>query len=205
MCGGVPVVARRGVVLRQPVLGLHRRRGRIGNVDLSGPSARTTVVVPRGRPVHLVGHVGPVTAPELDRAVCTRPRPHRPALVVGGSGQAEATALPSAKSDTSTTAKPPVSGAKYALLPSLLTESECRPPVGISTGCGLGWELPVAVQSAVEGHRRLPVARTGRDVPNRERAGRRATPRRARRAGVAREYRGRDRDSPGPREPWVSA
>jgi hypothetical protein len=41
-----------------------------------------------------------------------------------------------AKSDTSTTANPPFRSAKYALLPSLLTVSEWRPPVGFWTGAG---------------------------------------------------------------------
>src|ERR671914_1895177 len=45
---------------------------------------------------------------------------------------------PAAKSETSTTANPPVSSAKYAVLPSLLTESECRPPAGFCTGAGAG-------------------------------------------------------------------
>src|SRR5687768_2201351 len=36
---------------------------------------------------------------------------------------------PAAKSDTSTTAKPPSSSAKYARLPSLLIDSEWRAPV----------------------------------------------------------------------------
>jgi len=41
---------------------------------------------------------------------------------------------PFAKSDVSTTANPPVRSAKYALVPSLLIESECRPPLGFSRG-----------------------------------------------------------------------
>jgi len=55
-------------------------------------------------------------------------------LVVIGRGCGDG--APAANSDTSTTANPPGSSAKYALLPSLLIVSECRPPVGFCTGAG---------------------------------------------------------------------
>ena len=58
----------------------------------------------------------------------------RASLSVIGRGCGEG--VPFAKSDTSTTANPPVSSAKYAVLPSLLTVSECRPPVGFCAGAG---------------------------------------------------------------------
>ena len=51
-------------------------------------------------------------------------------------GRGVGNASPSAKSDTSAIAKPPVSSAKYARRPSLEIVIECRPPVGFCTGSG---------------------------------------------------------------------
>src|SRR5919106_770025 len=76
--------------------------------------------------------------PQSFTALCAPGPGHtgRASLSVIGRGCGDG--LPAAKSDTSTTANPPVSSAKYALVPSLLTLSECRPPVGFWTGAGAG-------------------------------------------------------------------
>src|SRR6266545_2746830 len=104
-------------------------------VGARGSETSTIRAQPHGQP-----WPGPVAVPYTSSETQTQSRPQSlTALWAPGPGQVGrgcGKGTPAAKSDTSTTANPPVSSAKYAVLPSLLTESECRAPAGFCTGSG---------------------------------------------------------------------
>src|SRR5829696_1289065 len=112
---------------------------------VGAPGSETSIIraQPHGQPWS-----GPVAEPYTSSETHAQSRPHsRTALCAPGPAQVGRDSLrvigrgcgngaPSANSETSATAKPPVSSAKNASLPSLETVSECRPPVGFCTGAG---------------------------------------------------------------------
>src|SRR5918999_2720523 len=110
-------------------------------VGLVGSVMSISRAQPHGQPCAL-----PVAVPYTSSETQAQSRPHslmalwapgprhdgRVSLNVIGRGCGFG--VPFAKSDVSTMANPPVRSAKKALVPSLLTESECRPPEGFSRG-----------------------------------------------------------------------
>ena len=180
VCGGFQSSHVVGLVLGQPVLSLDRRRARVGDVDDPRPAPWAAVAGAGGRAVHLVGDPGPVPAPELDRAVRARAgHVGRLALtVIGrGCGNGRARREVGDVDDREAAGQQREVGA----LPSLLTESECSPPVASRrVRAPPGTACSRAVRTAVQAsparcppaRRRCPTPRTGSSA--RRRASRRS-------------------------------